>query len=517
MPGAGLPCRALRARWARWPVEAVIDAGAVLGDGDPDDLPAAARPLRLLRVARYLRAGGVAVDLVLGPAVMRGVATCPVGAWAALSGTARQARIAAAWVAPPDPGDADGVMRALTDGWCSSARRVAVELDNGAARRRLLGLIAGARASVCLQTYIFEADAVGHAVVDALLGAAARGVAVRVLVDALYSLHGALGQRNPALARLDGSGVELLVIRPFGVPGLDDLKRRDHRKFLVVDEAVGWVTGRNVGAPYYTGFDEVRLSPESSYREVPWLDAGAEVEGPVVAGLLRAFARHWAAAGGGVMAAPGVEAAGAIKTWLVLHESMGDTRTLDAFRRLIETARERLVVVNTFPLQFELQLALQAALARGVRVRFLVGHVRPLYGPEGTPFRGGAIRSLATAVIHGRLDALIAAGAEARGFALRDVPGWDAALGTVLPHVHAKLLSVDGRVFAVGSANLDISAGYWESEALLIVEDAGETARVDAALDRLLDEAVPIAEGPRWAETAARRTTISRHWPSLLG
>ncbi|MCB9552645.1 MAG: hypothetical protein H6705_12360 [Myxococcales bacterium] len=51
----------------------------------------------------------------------------------------------------------------------------------------------------------------------------------------------------------------------------------------------------------------------------------------------------------------------------------------------------------------------------------------------------------------------------------------------------------------------------------MIVEDAGETARVDAALDRLLDEGVPIAEGPRWAETAALRTTISRHWPSLLG
>ncbi|MEZ4432569.1 MAG: phosphatidylserine/phosphatidylglycerophosphate/cardiolipin synthase family protein [bacterium] len=446
------------------------------------------------------------------------MASGPVGAWAALSAEERQARIAAAWVAPPDPGDADGVMRALTDGWCSSARRVVVELDNGAARRRLLGLIGGARARVWLQTYIFEADAVGHAVVDALLAAAARGVAVRVLVDALYSLHGAMGQRNPALARLTGAGVELLVIRPFGVPGLDDLKRRDHRKFLVVDDAVGWVTGRNVGAPYYTGFDEVRLSPESSYREVPWLDAGAEVEGPVVAGLSRAFARHWAAAGGGALGAPVVEeGAGAIKTWLVLHESMGDTRTLDAFRRLIETARERLVVVNTFPLQFELQRALQAALARGVRVRYLVGHVRPLFGEAGTPFRGGAIRSLATEVIHGRLDALIAAGAEARGFALRAVPGWDPALGTVRPHVHAKLLSVDGRVFAVGSANLDISAGYWESEALLIVEDAGETARVDAALDRLLDAGVPIAEGPRWAETAVLRTTISRHWPSLLG
>lgn len=513
-----VPCRALRARWAAWPVEGVIDAGAVLGDGDPDDLPAAARPLRLGRVARYLRAGGVAVDLVLGPSAVGGAASAPVGAWAALSAAERAARIAAVWVAPPASDDADGVMRALTDGVQSTAERVEVELDNGRARRRLLALVEGARGSVHLQTYIFEPDAVGHAVVDALIAAAARGVAVRVLVDALYSFHGALGLRNPALARLEAGGVELRVIRPFGVPSIDDLKRRDHRKIVVVDEAVGWITGRNVGAPYYTGFDEVRLSAESAYRDVPWLDSGAELEGPVVGVLSQAFARHWRAAGGVLTeSAEAAAAPAAIKTWLVMHESMRDTRTLDAFRRLIETARERLVVVNTFPLQFELQRALQGALARGVQVRYLVGHVRPLYGPAGTPFRGGAIRSLATEVIFGRLDVLIAAGAEARGFALREVAGWDAALGTVLPHVHAKLLSVDGRAFAVGSANVDISAGYWESEALLIVEDAVETARLDVALDALLAAAVPIDASPSWAATAARRTTISRHWPSLLG
>ncbi len=532
-----IPCRPLRAKLAH--ADGLIDAGAVLEDGDPDDLPADARPLRLARVARHLRASGLAVDLVLGPALIHGAAHCPLAAWNAQSPAERRARIERAFVAPPTPGDAAGALRALTDGMALRATALEVEFDNRLARERLIGLIDGAAQTIDLQIYIFEPDAVGHAVSAALLRALERGVRVRLLVDALFSQHGSLGQTNPALTPLEERGC-LRIIRPFVVPGLDDLKRRDHRKLLVFDGQIGWITGRNIGAPYYTGFDEVALGPDSAYRDVPWLDAGAELRGPVVQALAAIFERHWQAAApaagmpsesskvsfepflmpsesSGIPSESSGMPSDAIPVWLVQHESMRDTRTLDTYRHLFDRARRQITVVNTFPLQFELQQALNAALSRGVAVRFLVGHVRPLFGPARTPFKGGAIRSLATEVIHGRLDALLDAGAAARGYALRDVPGWAPELGTVLPHVHAKLVSVDGERFAIGSANLDITAGYWESEALLVVEHAGETARVDATLDRLFEAAEPIDADPRWSATAARRTWVSRHWPSLLG
>ena len=57
----------------------------------------------------------------------------------------------------------------------------------------------------------------------------------------------------------------------------------------------------------------------------------------------------------------------------------------------------------------------------------------------------------------------------------------------------------------------------WESEALLIVEDPAETARVDAVLDRVIDAAVAIDAEPGWQATAARRVWVSRNWPSVLG
>ena len=47
-------------------------------------------------------------------------------------------------------------------------------------------------------------------------------------------------------------------------------------------------------------------------------------------------------------------------------------------------------------------------------------------------------------------------------------------LGIVHSHVHAKVMSADGRVCAGGSANLDITAGYWESELVLLVPPRAE-------------------------------------------
>src|SRR5690606_17745280 len=117
----------------------------------------------------------------------------------------------------------------------------------------------------------------------ALVAAGKRGVAVRLLVDSLHGLHGSFGVENPLLTRLSTQqGVELRVSRPVSVPSMEELKRRDHRKLVVLDGRTAIVGGRNLSHEYYTGFDEVALRPTSTWRALPWLDAGARVEGPAV-------------------------------------------------------------------------------------------------------------------------------------------------------------------------------------------------------------------------------------------
>jgi phosphatidylserine/phosphatidylglycerophosphate/cardiolipin synthase-like enzyme len=114
------------------------------------------------------------------------------------------------------------------------------------------------------------------------------------------------------------------------------------------------------------------------------------------------------------------------------------------------------------------------------------------------------------------LDPLVVAGGECYEFVVRKQPGWDPAVGDVRPHVHAKAMSADGRVCAVGSANLDVTAGYWESELLLVVEDEVIVRAVEARLDELIagsDRVDP--NDPEWRDRAQHRQWM-RYWPGVL-
>lgn len=521
-------CREYAGRLAAAGLEHVrlLDATALLDSGDAVEAPQNADSARLLRVARHLRASGFGVDAVVGPGVR---ALEPPGlAWflntdlAAADDATLNATIARLGHPPPVVGTSlsdAAVMDELTSSRASAGNAVIIEVDNAHGCRLLLDALASAERWVHLQAYIVRDDALTRQIEEALRLATARGVMVRILVDSLYSLHGSFGAENALLARLGIlPGVQVLASgRIDSVPDLEALKQRDHRKILVVDGTTAIVTGRNLAASYYRGFDELLLSPETHPDDVPWLDAGAVIRGPAVAELDAAFAQAWRAAGGLGWQGIAAEPAGASSVRVVIHRGLADTRTLDAYVALIRQARHHLTVVNGFPLADPLSRALIAAYDRGVRVRILSGHFRPLRG-DGTPFSGVApLHELADQVAHGRIDRLVEAGIEAYSLVVR--PGGDGLpeADTIKPHVHAKLLSADGRVCTVGSANLDVTAGYWEDEVLAIVEDAEVTATLDAALDRIIaasERADP--SDPAWKARAARRAWISRHWPSLL-
>ena len=49
-------------------------------------------------------------------------------------------------------------------------------------------------------------------------------------------------------------------------------------------------------------------------------------------------------------------------------------------------------------------------------------------------------------------------------------------------------MSVDGRRCAVGIANMDITASYWESEVLLVVDGAALATAFEAQIDGLMGD-----------------------------
>ena len=74
----------------------------------------------------------------------------------------------------------------------------------------LINAIDGAALDVRIETYLFEADAAGKRIGDAMMRAARRGVAVRLLVDGVGSW------RTPTVffEALQEAGVKLLIFRP---------------------------------------------------------------------------------------------------------------------------------------------------------------------------------------------------------------------------------------------------------------------------------------------------------------
>ena len=492
----------------------VIDASTVLDEGDAADVSDDLDAMRLARVATSMRGAGFPVAAI----VHRGPPVPATTGFAVLRAHEVAGRSWARQRPAPRPTSLAARLDATTGAAPIAGNRIQLELDNPTARRWLLAAIEGAANRVHVQAYMAEDDGLGRQVEAALGEAGRRGVAVRVLVDSLHGRHGSFGMRNPILERLSVCpGVQVRVSRPLvGAPSIEELKQRDHRKLVVADGRLALLGGRNLAHEYYTGFEEVKLTTKTPWREVPWLDAGARIEGPAVATLERSFGEAWCATGGAPFEILEPPPAGPTPARVVVHQGLRDAATLEAYLALVETARSHIYAVNGFPLVLELQHALLRALRRGVRVRTLFGHVAPTHA--GGPFEGPweTARAAATSLVHSRMDALVAAGADGHLFAIRDVPGWAPDLGLVQPHVHAKAMSADGRVCAVGSANLDVTASYWESELLLVVEDESIARAFEGRVDELLAGSVRVdREDPVWQRLAREREWL-HHWPGVL-
>lgn len=144
-----------------------------------------------------------------------------------------------------------------------------------------LDAISTANSHIYFESYIIYEDEIGNRFADLLASKAKAGVKVRVIYDWL----GAIGRSSRGFwRRLREAGVE---VRCFNPPRFDSPLSwfsRDHRKMIVVDGNLGFVSGLCVGKKW---IGDQKRSIE------PWRDTGVEIRGPAVIELERAFADVW--------------------------------------------------------------------------------------------------------------------------------------------------------------------------------------------------------------------------------
>lgn len=162
----------------------------------------------------------------------------------------------------------------------SSGNNVSLLQDGLATFDAMCIAIESAQESVVLEAYILRSDDVGHRIGDALIGAAQRGVTVRVLSDWI----GMRGIQWSFITGLKKAGIQHRVFNPPGLRPWFGLIPRDHRKLLVVDSSVGITGGVGIGNEWMG---------KTKRRRGHWRDTAVRIEGPAANDMQQAFDAMW--------------------------------------------------------------------------------------------------------------------------------------------------------------------------------------------------------------------------------
>lgn len=334
----------------------------------------------------------------------------------------------------------------------------------------LVEAIDGAQDHVHLLFYIWLDDPSGRSVAEAAARAAARGVTVRAVIDAFGSR--AFG-RSEAWRRMAEAGVECVEALPLGLPIIGSLLRRmdlrNHRKIVVIDHVLGFTGSRNCADRAFA------IKP----RFAPWIDVFLRIEGPVVRQMQLVFLQDWMSYSGrdlGEMLAPvpPVAAGGDIAQVVATGPDDRQGSLSDCMATMIHAARERLIITTPYYVpDSSLDAAIRTAARRGVDVTMIL------------PARNDSLVVQATS--EGFYYGLVSAGVKLMLYK-----------GGLL---HAKIITADGRMAMIGSANMDRRSFELNYEMNMLFLDARLVGDLDERQGSYVarSESISIGEIRNWS------------------
>jgi cardiolipin synthase len=342
--------------------------------------------------------------------------------------------------------------------------------------RAIIRDVDGARSTCHLEFYIWNPGGTADEVGEALLRAAGRGVACRVLLDSVGSAD---FFRSPWPRRLKAGGVRLVQALPVGLLRalFERLDLRLHRKIVVVDGETAYTGSLNLVDPRYF---------KQGAGVGQWVDCMVRVKGPAVGALQSVFMGDWVVETGEILyeqPGPGLlvplERAGpAVVQAAPSDPALGSREILRLLLMTVYSARRELVLTTPYFVPEEsLLVALVTAAQRGVSVTivlpaevdsFLVRHASRSYfgelaeaGVRILCFRGGLL--------------------------------------------HSKTVTVDGELALIGTVNLDVRSFRLNFEVTLFAYDPGFCAQLRALQASYEAESSPVQREPWWRRSRPAR------------
>ncbi|WP_340161455.1 cardiolipin synthase [uncultured Hoeflea sp.] len=313
--------------------------------------------------------------------------------------------------------------------------------------------------SILMQFYIINDDDAGREFAQRLIGAAERGVEVRVLYDEIGC------NRTPEayFSRLRDAGIS---VSPFGsatrMGKRFQINFRNHRKIAVFDGQIGFTGGLNIGDEYL-GNSKGRRS---------WRDTHLRFTGPTVKAAQFSFLEDWHWATGEQLELDWSVPAIQDDAQTALFLATGPADKNDTFKlfvvQAINAAQESIWIATPyFVPDEEVITALHLAVMRGVEVRLLV--------PETSD------HWVVGLAVHAWIDRALSNGAKVH----RYQPGF----------MHQKVMLIDDRFSSLGSGNMDNRSFRLNFEASLLVLDEEFARQTKAMLERDFERSEPMPAG----------------------
>lgn len=350
----------------------------------------------------------------------------------------------------------------------------------------MLDAVRAATTSIDFVTFVYWSGDIAIEFAAGLTAAAARGCRVRVLLDAV----GARKIDDELIDEMMKAGCEVRWFRPIidgKMPEFTEANRRTHRKILVCDNSIGFCGGVGI-ADEWTG---------DARSENEWRDTHLAIRGPAVAGLLAAFLDNWADQnddGFDPRNENDVDLTEHGSTTCFVVRGAAEAGASDVWRMimsLVAMADDRLRIATAyFNPDEHLRDALIAAVERGVKVSVMVPGEH-------------ADKRFIQAAGEQEYQTLLDAGVEIRTYE-RSM-------------MHAKIITVDGHVATIGSANFNQRSMQHDEETNVVVVDADIVTVLDRHFDDDRSNTIEL-DPARWEDRGVTQkvaesvTTVVEKW-----
>lgn len=314
----------------------------------------------------------------------------------------------------------------------------------------LLQAIAQAKNHIHLVVYIFENDALGTLVSDALIDKALQGVDIRVIYDYVGCWH----VPSEFYERMREAGIDVHAFMPVKFPAFTSkVNYRNHRKLCIIDGEVGFIGGMNIATRYVKG-----------KTNTPWRDTHMRIIGSAVYGIQTAFLVDWYFVDRSLVSGPtyypdniSTVTNNCLAQIVTSNPTSQWPEIMHGYVRILMEAKKYVYIETPYFLPTDPVLfAIRTSVLAGVDVRLVV--------PEHSDTR--MVEWAGRSFIREALDAGVKVYLYKEGFN------------------HSKLLVCDDTLCSCGSTNVDFRSFENNFEANVFVYDSNIVARMKAIIER---------------------------------